>query len=533
MSQTPTHRPARRAAGLISARSHLTAGIAALGVGALALAPVQPITHQVDLAQEKAVSTLAVNLAATVDPITAWVDTFTTAGANVKTLTEFYMQQPFPLLQTIVANLGTYAAELEAGDGALIPEQIWGNIQTFFQAPWSPGDLFGPTAPDWNPKPDPVTFPLGTYLSKTQPAWPAENAFPAPGSGLQQSPSEANSFLLQIGVGATLGGETPEGRALWDGFVAAQGIWRFLNTPYSGQLLGLLGPVFAPVISLTRSFTAVGEAFQAGNVQDAIYELLNIPANMTNAVLNGGEFLDLTGIIGALVTLPDLFDGAKIGIRLGGLLNAMPMNGSLANPDNPPTEYASGTGFDSVAIPGCDGGGARAIDPCDAINGQPIPGLPNGWLGSSIGLGQFLAEQLLLEPPAPTAAAAPAAAVPAAAVEATPVVSETAPVAEVAAEDAPAVVDAVAEETAPAVDKVAEETAPAVDKVAEETAPAVDEELAEETAAAVVDIPEVEAAPADVADDPAPKPAATTGSDDAGDTGSRATESRRGASDSD
>jgi hypothetical protein len=100
-------------------------------------------------------------------------------------------------------------------------------------------------------------------------------------------------------------------------------------------------------------------------------------------------------------------------------------------------------------------------------------------------------------------------------------------------------VPAAVEESAPVVDEVAEETAPAVvDEGAEETAPAVvdevaDVEVAEETAPAVADIPEVEAAPADVADDPAPKPAASVGSDDAGDTGSRASDSRRGANDAD
>jgi hypothetical protein len=49
-------------------RSYLTAGVAALGAGAVALSPVQPIPTHVALTQERAISNLAVELAATVDP---------------------------------------------------------------------------------------------------------------------------------------------------------------------------------------------------------------------------------------------------------------------------------------------------------------------------------------------------------------------------------------------------------------------------------------------------------------------------------
>jgi hypothetical protein len=48
--------------------------------------------------------------------------------------------------------------------------------------------------------------------------------------------------------------------------------------------------LLAPVIELTRSFTAIGAFFEAGDVTGAINELINIPANVTNAVLNGGGF---------------------------------------------------------------------------------------------------------------------------------------------------------------------------------------------------------------------------------------------------
>lgn len=88
----------------VTPRGYLTSGIAVLGAGVIALSPVQPVSDHLAAVPQRAVETLAVDLAATIDPITPWVDTFKTAGANIKTLVEFYMQKPLPLLQTIVAK---------------------------------------------------------------------------------------------------------------------------------------------------------------------------------------------------------------------------------------------------------------------------------------------------------------------------------------------------------------------------------------------------------------------------------------------
>ena len=70
----------------VTYRSYLTAGVAALGAGAIALGPVQPIPNHMAVAQERAVSNLAVELAATIDPITPWVDTFKLAAENLASL---------------------------------------------------------------------------------------------------------------------------------------------------------------------------------------------------------------------------------------------------------------------------------------------------------------------------------------------------------------------------------------------------------------------------------------------------------------
>jgi len=470
----------------VTSRSYLTAGIAALGVGALALAPVQPIPNQMALAPERVVSNLGVALASTIDPITPWVDTFETAGANIATLFEFYTQKPFPLLQTIGANIATYFEELGNGNAGLIPAQIWNNIQTFFQAPWDPGAQIGLSAPpDF---PDETLIAYGEYASDTQ---------PADGSNSPQSLALAP---FQIWLGEIEKGCGQDGSCTYP---QAAPILNFLNTPYSGQVLGLLGPLLAPLAVLTRSFTAIGEFFQAGDVIGAINELINIPANLVNGVLNGAGFIDLTAIISSLLPLPI----EKIGLNLGGLLTATPLDGSLADPNNPPTQYSGGVGIDAIAA--------------DVL--LEFGGIPVGWIGSSIGLGQFLADRMVVTPPPPAGTAAATVSAPAEAaapVEVAPAVADEAPT-----EVAPAVAEV--EDTAAVVTEVVGDTARADLAAVEEPAPAdlgaVEAEIA--------DGAELEA-PAEAAE-PAPEPAASAGSDDSDDSGARATDSRRGANDAD
>jgi len=399
----------------ITYRSYLTAGVAALGAGALALTPVQPLPNHVALGQERAVSNLAVTLASTIDPITPWVDTFKLAAQNFTALTEFYLQKPVPLIQTISANQVTYFKELTSGNGGLIPGQIAANIQTFFQSPWSPGD------------------PVGEYIS------------PVPVTTIPV----LNIPLSQQGVFALL--PAVLGQESYD---QLQPIINFTATPYSGELIGLLGTLLAPVIQLTRDFTAIGQYFQDGDVIGAINELINIPANVTNAVLNGAGYLDLTAVVNAIAPLPS--EVKSIGLNLGGLLNAVPASGTLDAPET----WSGGTLFDGLAatisykisnLPRPDGTSVTVAD----------PGIQEGFYGSVVGLGQYLGEQMLVTPPAPVQAKVAAAVAAPAQVEASVVAAAPDPaVADVpaAVEAAPAVADAPAEVEAPdpVVSKVAD-----------------------------------------------------------------------------
>ncbi len=369
----------------ITSRSYLTAGIAALGVGAIALTPIQPIaTPDQDRVTRSLAAVLAAETTMTpIDPITPWVDTIETSVANIGALFDFYFSNPggytsplglegpgqavFPLLQTVIANQITYFQELTNGNAGLIPEQILGNVQTFFNAPWSPGD------------------PAGTYVSGTEVA------------SLAGLPLSQQSIFALL---PTVLGFTPEE---WDAS-PLKPVVNFTATYYSGQVVGLLGPLLAPVIELTRSFTAIGAFFEAGDVTGAINELINIPANVTNAVLNGGGVLDLTGVVNAISPLPPEVE--SIGLNLGGLISPpVPQNGSLLTGGTAPTQFDGGVLFDSLAasinykvseFPKPNGTSVKVND----------PGIPVSWIGAAVGLGQYLGQEMVVTPPpAPTTAA--------------------------------------------------------------------------------------------------------------------------------
>ena len=393
----------------LSARSCLTSGMAALAVGAIALNPIAPAPQHVALLPERVVSTLAVELAAAIDPITPWVDTVKTSWDNVKAVTALYLQQPFPILTTVAKNQITYLEELP--DVGLIASQVWGNVQTFFQAPYVP-------TPD-NISDSQITTIEGLPISQQTVYALLQTILTGGRSTL--------SPLIEV-TPTRIGGDL-------------QPLLQFTATPVSGELIGLLGPVISPLIQLTQSFTAVGQYWQAGKPLEALNELINIPANMTNAALNGGKYLDLTGVVRSLgYNLPP--EVTSIGFNMGGLLNVVPIG------YEPPTvttsdihPYGGGLAFDALATE------------VQSFLTFKDPGWPVGAIGSVMGLGQALGDAMLVTPPAPAATKVPAAAA-------------VAPQAVEAA--APVAADIEVSGSAPAADDIAVPTAPNVADTAAE-----------------------------------------------------------------
>jgi hypothetical protein len=98
-----------------------------------------------------------------------------------------------------------------------------------------------------------------------------------------------------------------------------QQLVNFSTTSLSGLLLGLVGPLVAPVLVAGSDINKVGGQDPA----TASASLLNIPADMVNAFLFGGTHLDLTALIQALGPTIGLEfpEGVKVGINFGGLFS--------------------------------------------------------------------------------------------------------------------------------------------------------------------------------------------------------------------
>jgi len=308
----------------LSHRSYLTAGVAALSAGAIALAPVQPLPSGPDLSPTLR-STLAVDLAAAIDPITPWIDTFQAAADNISGLVNTWGEQPLPVVQQIVANLGTYISELPA-IGTIV-EQAVANVGNAARAPF---------AADLN-----TLDPAHTLAYQALP---------------------------------TLAPDIP------------QGLSDFLTTSTSGLIIGLLGPVLSPVLALGAGIRTAVEALQAYGSPipvrwaAAVNALINIPAAMVNAFLNGGPTIDLTSLLAPSV-LPNRLDRAAV--TLGGLLS---QGASIFNAVGLAVSVKVGPVF---------------------VPSPPIPfGPPAGVFGSLIAMTNAIAGAIVVTPPAPAASPA-------------------------------------------------------------------------------------------------------------------------------
>ena len=95
----------------VTVRSYLTAGVALAGASAIALAPVV-VPPSSTVSSSPAMSSVAVELSAAVNPITAWVDVFAGAATNLGGIGNAILEDPFPLLRQALENVLGYGGTL-------------------------------------------------------------------------------------------------------------------------------------------------------------------------------------------------------------------------------------------------------------------------------------------------------------------------------------------------------------------------------------------------------------------------------------
>lgn len=299
-------------------RPFATASVALVGASAIAISPValEPTLPDIKVANS------AVNLTAAVDPITPWLETFNIAEMNFADLANAWLEAPAPVVQQVIANQIRYLSQLP--DFPVILEQMVANLGAAIQAPFAT---------------DPST------LENTNPLLNHRSLF------------TILSELANAGASPL----PPELQPLID----------FSTTYTSGILLGLVGPVVGPVLALAASANAVLQNLtgEDPDLAAALNTLVNTPAAMVDAFLNGGQTLDLTPVLDALGLDLDPAPGTDVtdvGITFGGLLSP---GGSIFN----------ALEFD-ITIAG--------------IINVNIPGQGPGFIGSLIGLSQTIAKAI-------------------------------------------------------------------------------------------------------------------------------------------
>lgn len=289
-----------------SLRPYVTAGVAVLGAGTIAVTPV--------VAASAVEHSPALRLTAVEGFFGAWQDVFNTASANATQLANNFLIAPEVGLQQFIVN--QQALWGEVSDGTKTIQDALTEIQGNFQ-------MLGSA----------LTLNVDTSEDAGKAIWDAVT--PHTLDGLR-------GLMVSL-----LPGFLPEDSGIDPDQVTD--ILQFLSSPLSAMLIGSLGPSISPLVALVNSVTDVSNALN-GDTPDfeaAFNDLLNIPANMVNGFLNGADLnLDaLVPTINDAGLLPEGMELTALDFAFGGLLSPGIAGGAG---DQGTYTFADGTTVDPV-----------------------------------------------------------------------------------------------------------------------------------------------------------------------------------------
>jgi hypothetical protein len=294
----------------LATRPWIIAGVWALASASVTTAPPAAVASL-------AVQTPAVQLTS-FDP-NDWNDVLQLALANATDIYDHWSPAPSPALQQVIVNQVGYLEEVLKDPSKIsdIPTQIQNNVTAAYNAAIDP---FTPA------NPEPYIYPsLDTTSSEIGISALGLHLFDIdlPGKAdLLNILINGLSFEIGICPGPLCTDVTIPVLQLLLGDTLASQVEPYLNfsgSPLSGVLWGDFGTLLSPALQLNTDITGIVAALSGSNPDyaTALDDLLNVPANLTNAFLNGYGDYDVA-----------LSSGSTLDVDLGGLLSPA---GSLIN----------------------------------------------------------------------------------------------------------------------------------------------------------------------------------------------------------
>lgn len=322
MTVTARPSPLKRAT-----RSAALTSAALVTAGAVALAPLSPVATAQAASSAPVVSVADYDLTAAWSPVDAWTRVVDQSGTNLNFLGDFLRLGPFDLGQTIAANQLDNLADLP--DILTIANRTWNNLTAGLSAPFAED--------------------LTTMGSRHRTAYRTIPAFTLP-------PLAADAWQREL--------------------------LALTTTSTTGVLLGVVGPIVGPVVALANSLGASFDNLTEGEIAQALSNLVDIPANMTGAFLNGGPSVNIKPLLGLLgINLnPAIFGDAQIRLVFGGVLSTGTSMFAGLTGTAPLAMNGNGSGAIASAmhltqqITGAIGGNTRVLDPVVV----PDPPRPTG-----------------------------------------------------------------------------------------------------------------------------------------------------------
>lgn len=300
-------------------RPYLATGVALVGAASIAVMPIQPSNPLIAVPAVPAISSQAFTLTAQTNPIALWAEVFSDAIANVGALGGDVLSDPAPVVRQLLKNqLGYLGTAVGAGKS-----MVDGAVQ--YLTPSNPYSL-----------PAGIETAIGQLrsgqiaeafitLSQTLISTPVGMiiGLPLAGSGLLDVPAKiAQNLTDALSAALSLSNALP-------------------------LLSGAMGPAIGAIDALGESLQDVVQALGSGRLVEALTAVINIPAQLTSAVLNGYTDVQGTKVPGLLTFSADPFSGGL----LQTLLVTIPRAIATALGAAPATPPAAADTGDAVSAP--------------------------------------------------------------------------------------------------------------------------------------------------------------------------------------